>query len=107
MVAGGSNNTINSTPISSTEALHIGSASWTLLTNLPIAVQGLQGVSWGNNTFVTGGKETMGTRSDILKYDHQENRWILMGLMKKAISAHAVTAIGLEGEVMDYCVVNQ
>ena len=101
MVAGGADN--SKRPMSSTETLLVGSASWEMASSLPAAVEGLRGVTIGDDIFLTGGMADNGTRSDVLRYIVARNEWEIVGNMAKPRSAHAATAINLGSEILEYC----
>ena len=72
MVAGGADN--SGRLMSSTETLLVGSDGWEPANSLPAAVEGLRGVTIGDDIFLTGGKADNGTRSYVLRYIVARNK---------------------------------
>ena len=77
--------------MSSTETLLVGSDGWEPANSLPAAVEGLRGVTIGDDIFLTGGKADNGTRSYVLRYIVARKEWEIVGNMAKPRSAHAAT----------------
>ena len=90
---------------SSTETFDIGSSTWTIVAHLPLAARDLRAASLGNSVFITGGKrgENDPPIAEILWFDSDANTWENISMMQEARSAHAVSTIKLEKEIINWC----